>query len=180
MAHWQGFYDELASSRYGALLSYAMVLTGQRATAEDLVQEALVRVFSSPRRLSSASHAESYVRRSISSLYIDDARRASLFDRTARRMGWGNEPTSNAPAEPTDDLDAALRRLSPQVRTCVVLRYYEDLTAAQIAERLGLAEGTVKRYLHDASAGLREELAVNADPDGLESVVVVAHRGKAR
>ena len=180
MAQWQGFYDELASSRYGALLAYGMVLTGQRATAEDLVQEALVRVFSTPRRLVSAAHAESYVRRTISSLYIDDARRASLLDRTARRMGWGSEPVADAPAERTDEVDAALRHLSPQVRTCVVLRYYDDLTASQIAERLGLSVGTVKRYLHDASAGLRAELAVTADPDGVEGVAVVAHRGKAR
>ena len=179
MAHWQGFYDELASSRYGALLSYAMVLTGQRATAEDLVQEALVRVFSAPRRLTSAAHAESYVRRSISSLYIDDARRAKLFDRTARRMGWVSEPVTYAPPEPTDELDAALRLLSPQVRTCVVLRYYEDLTAGQIAERLGLAEGTVKRYLHNASAALRESFALDGDPDGAEHVAVVSRRGRA-
>jgi len=180
VAHWQGFYDELAHSRYAALLAYAMVLTGQRATAEDLVQEALVRVFSSPRRLSSAAHAESYVRRSISSLYIDDKRRASLFDRTARRMGWGAEQIATEPPEPADEVSAALQRLSPQVRTCVVLRYFEDLTAAQIADRLGLATGTVKRYLHDASAGLREQLGVEADPDGSNSVAVVAPKRKAR
>jgi RNA polymerase sigma-70 factor (ECF subfamily) len=180
VARWQGFYDELATTRYAAVLAYAMALTGQRATAEDLVQEALVKVFSSPRRLASAAHAESYVRRTVASLYVDDARRAALFDRTARRMGWGEEPKADAPPEPTDELEAALARLSPQVRTCVVLRFYEDLTAAQIADRLGLAVGTVKRYLHEASADLREDLGVDADPDGGDSIAVVSHAERRR
>lgn len=47
MARWQGFYDELAERRYPALLAYAIAVTGQRATAEDLVQEAMVRTSSS-------------------------------------------------------------------------------------------------------------------------------------
>jgi RNA polymerase sigma factor (sigma-70 family) len=180
VARWQGFYDELATTRYSAVLAYAMALTGQRATAEDLVQEALVKVFSSPRRLASAAHAESYVRRTIATLYVDDARRAALLDRTARRMGWGAEPLADAPREPADELEAALARLSPQVRTCVVLRFYEDLTAPQIAERLGIATGTVKRYLHEASAELRQELNVDADLDGSDSIAVVSHSERRR
>lgn len=180
MARWQGFYEELATTRYAAILAYAIALTGQRATAEDLVQEALVKVFSSPRRLASAAHAESYVRRTVASLYVDDARRAALFDRTARRMGWGGEAHADAPAEPADEVEAALARLSPQVRACVVLRYYEDLTAPQIADRLGLAVGTVKRYLHEASASLRDELSVEADPDGGDAVAVVTHKERRR
>jgi RNA polymerase sigma factor (sigma-70 family) len=178
VARWQGFYDELATTRYSAVLAYAMALTGQRATAEDLVQEALVKVFSTPRRLASA--AESYVRRAIATLYVDDARRAALFDRTARRMGWGEEPLADAPVEPADELEGALARLSPQVRTCVVLRFYEDLTAPQIAERLGIATGTVKRYLHEASAELRQELNVDADLDGSDSIAVVSHSERRR
>ena len=180
MARWQGFYEELANSRYAALLAYAIALTGQRATAEDVVQEALVRVFSSPRSLVSAGHAESYVRRAIASIYIDDGRRASLLDRTAKRLGWETDPVIDAPEPPDDEVAAALMQLSPQVRTCVVLRYYEDLTTTQIAERLGLSNGTVKRYLHEGSAMLRDGLGVEPDPDGGGTVDVVAHRERRR
>jgi RNA polymerase sigma-70 factor (ECF subfamily) len=180
VARWQGFYEELATTRYSALLAYAIALTGQRATAEDLVQEALVRVFSSPRSLASAGHAESYVRRAIASIYIDDARRATLLDRTAKRLGWQTDPVADAPDLPDDAVADALMRLSPQVRTCVVLRYYEDLTTAQIADRLGLANGTVKRYLHEGSAALRDGLGVDPDPDGGGVVNVVAHRERRR
>jgi RNA polymerase sigma-70 factor (ECF subfamily) len=46
------------------------------------------------------------------------------------------------------------------VRAAVVLRYFEDLTIPQVAEYMGLATGTVKRYLSDAAAALRDVLAV--------------------
>ncbi|WP_284329353.1 RNA polymerase sigma factor [Demequina litorisediminis] len=61
------------------------------------------------------------------------------------------------------DVRAALARLSPRERACIVLRFYDDLTVPAIAERLGLAEGTVKRYLSDASARLATELHTVAD-----------------
>lgn len=94
MARWQGFYDELAERRYPALLAYAMAFAGQRATAEDLVQEAMVRTFSSPRRLSSAQHAEHYVRRAIASVFVDDKRREQLFRRSAASRTCRREPRS--------------------------------------------------------------------------------------
>ena len=48
----------------------------------------------------------------------------------------------------------ALERLAPRERTCVVLKFYQDLTVAQIAETLDLSEGTVKRYLSDGQQKL--------------------------
>lgn len=50
---------------------------------------------------------------------------------------------------------AALARLSPRQRAVIVLRYYEDLTDAQVAAELGLSAGTVKRHGHDALNRLR-------------------------
>ena len=122
MARWQGFYDELAAERYPALLAYA-------------------------------AHAEHYVRRAIASVFIDDARREKLFRRTAHRLVRDDAAGDHAPE--TDARDAvaeALAALTPQVRVCVVLRYYDDLTVAQVADRLRLANGTVERYLRDAEA----------------------------
>ena len=48
--------------------------------------------------------------------------------------------------------------LAPRVRACVVLRYFEDLTVAEIADRLQLSDGTVKRYLSDGVHGLERVL----------------------
>ncbi len=177
MARWQGFYDELAERRYPALLAYAMAFTGQRATAEDLVQEAMVKVFSSPRRLPSAQHAEHYVRRAISSVFIDDKRREQLFRRSASRLADADvAPDRAARVDTRDAVTDALATLTPQVRACVVLRYYDDLTVAQIADRLGLALalGTVKRYLHDGAATMRDHLG--ADPDAERVEVSVTPR----
>ena len=164
MARWHGFYDELAEARYPSLLAYAIAFTGQRATAEDLVQEAMVKTFSSPRRLSSAQHAEHYVRRAIASVFVDDKRREQLFRRSAARLAYADvAPDGAGNVDNRDAVTDALATLTPQVRACAVLRYYDDLTVAQIADRLGLALGTVKRYLHDGAETLRGELG--ADPD---------------
>ena len=64
------------------------------------------------------------------------------------------------------DVRAALAALPPQERACVVLRFYDDLTVPQIAAQLRLAEGTVKRYLSDASGKLTRTLGEDVDaPD---------------
>jgi RNA polymerase sigma factor (sigma-70 family) len=54
---------------------------------------------------------------------------------------------------------AALSGLSPRQRACVVLRYYQDLPVAQVASALGVAEGTVKRYLSEAMTRLAARLS---------------------
>lgn len=161
MPRWQRLADELATTRYPALLGYAMAFTGQRATAEDLVQEALVRTFGRPRRLHDARHAEHYVRRVIASLFIDDRRRDALFARTASRLADADAvPDTAAAIDARDEVARALMDLTPQQRACVILRYYDDLTIAQVADRLGVAAGTVKRHLHDATARLRGSLGI--------------------
>lgn len=175
VARWQGFYDELATERYAALLSYAMAFTGQLATAEDLVQEALVRTFSSPRRLNSAQHAEHYVRRAIASIFIDETRRGSLFYRNSPRLAHAEAaPDATHGVDDRDAVGLALATLAPQVRACMVLRYYDDLTVPQIADRLGLAPGSVKRYLHDGADAMRTTLG--ADPDDERIGVLVTSR----
>ena len=58
------------------------------------------------------------------------------------------------------DVRRALQELAPRERACIVLRYFDDLTVPQIAASLGIAEGTVKRYLADASGKLARPLTV--------------------
>jgi RNA polymerase sigma-70 factor (ECF subfamily) len=64
-----------------------------------------------------------------------------------------------------DLLLTAMAGLSPQQRACVVLRYYQDLPLAQVASELGLAEGTVKRYLGEAMTRLAGRLSPAASGD---------------
>ena len=71
------------------------------------------------------------------------------------------------------DARAALRVLSPRQRACVVLRFYDDLTVADIAERLSISDGAVKRYLSEGVHHLNGLLGT-ADPVDQADVPVTA------
>jgi RNA polymerase sigma-70 factor (sigma-E family) len=140
--------ESLIATRGRALTGYAYLLCGNIHDAEDLVQDALVKTFSRRRAGLELDSAEAYVRRSILTVYLDGWRRRG---RWAVRLHLAAEPSStDGPETPTGDrvdVVAALRRLPPQQRACVVLRFYEDLTVHEIAQRLAVSEGAVKRYL---------------------------------
>ncbi len=161
----------LARERAGALFGYAYLLTGNRDAAADLVQEGLVRTFSRTRRGFMPDDAERYVRRAILSAYLDGARRAARWAKVRHLFGASDdEPVATSPeAEVAAAVDVrlALLRLSPTERAVAVLRYGEDLPLAEVAARLGLAEGSVKRYLFDARRKLEPLLGPLADDDGV-------------
>jgi len=120
------------------------------------------------------------MRRAIASIFIDDARRAKVFRRTAGRFAAGEVTADSADALASRDaVMAALGTLPPQVRACVLLRYYDDLSIAQISHSLKIAEGSVKRYLHDGAVTLRGILAADHDDASeLISVHAITHRGR--
>lgn len=152
--------EVLARDRGADLLAYATLITGgDRAAAQDLVQDAIVAVFGRMRTGFTPDVAEAYVRRAIVNGFIDAFRKRRGF--TARRhlVAVSDDGPAGAPdAAATLDLRAALRTLAPQERAAVVLRYYEDLTVPEIADRMNLAEGTVKRYLSNALDKLQDRL----------------------
>jgi RNA polymerase sigma-70 factor (sigma-E family) len=145
--------ERLLTERGRALTAYAYLLCGNVADAEDLVSDALVRTFTRRRAGLELRSAESYVRRSILTLYVDGWRKRN---RWASRWPVAAGPDSTeSPENHTADrmlVMTALRELSRQQRACIVLRYYEDRTVAEIADQLALSDGTVKRYL---SLGIR-------------------------
>lgn len=161
MAGWQPLLMDVMRRRSHTLIAYAGLYTGNTADAEDVVQEALIRTFSRGRHFENAAAAEAYVRRAIPSVFIDRGRAATSSRRAHTRA------VDRAPY--TIDIDAqvdvrrALAGLPPRERTCMVLRFFDDLTVPQIAARLGLSDGAVKRYLSDASKRIAKELAIEAD-----------------
>jgi RNA polymerase sigma factor (sigma-70 family) len=93
-------------------------------------------------------------------LFIDGARRRSRWDRAARLLSGAEVVADPAGQVVTRDVMlTALGDLSPRQRACVVLRYYQDLPVAQVASALGVAEGTVKRYLSEAMTRLAARLS---------------------
>ncbi|WNM24376.1 sigma-70 family RNA polymerase sigma factor [Demequina capsici] len=177
VAQWEPLLYEVMRERTPRLLAYARLLTRDDTEAEDVLQDALVRSFSRGRSFADVDHAEAYVRHAIPSVFVDRYRsrrsREAAQSRLARR--------SAAPADQGDraavlDVRAALADLPPRERACIVLRFYDDMTVPQIAHALHLAEGSVKRYLHDASARLAVVLGTVVEWDGGPSTVPVTVR----
>ena len=160
----------LLAERSRALTGYAYLLCGDVHDAEDLVQDALVKTFARRRAGLALDSAEAYVRRAILTLYLDGWR---------KRKRWsGRLPMAAEPAERAGHADAvgdridvvaALAALPRQQRACVVLRFYDDRTVAEIAETLGVGDGTVKRYLSLATHRL-EALLGPIPPHDVELV----------
>lgn len=162
MSHWSRALDDLVRQRGAALFGYAYVLTGDPDEADDLVQEALVRTFRSRRRVEHLDATHAYVKKAITTAFIDKGRRAAVRPRSAtgdlgdaRLASHAAIPDHAARVDQEADLHAAILALPPRERACVVLRYLEDLPVAAIGAELGIATGTVKRYLSDAVATLR-------------------------
>jgi RNA polymerase sigma-70 factor (ECF subfamily) len=133
------------------LVGYARLLTGDAAEAEDLVQEAIVRAWSRRRTGADIEQLDAYVRRTVVNAYLDRTRREIGWRERMRLIGPPPDvPSPEHAAVARTDVEHALDRLSPRERTCVVLRFYEDLTVPEIARRLDLSDGAVKRYLSDA------------------------------
>lgn len=180
MSAWSRTLDELMRDRGAALFGYAYVLTGDANDAEDLLQDALVRTFRSGRKVGDLTSAHSYVKRAMSSAFVDGHRRAQA--RPQRETGEAGDvdarPASAVAPDPAGsvaanlDLHSAILTLPPRERACVVLRYLEDLPVAAVASELGLAVGSVKRYLSDGVKRLRE---VCTDIDFTEPDTVPVH-----
>lgn len=156
---------EFVRDRGAALLKHATLLVGNRRGAEDLVQDALVKVFASRHgRIRDLDNLEAYVRRTVLTIFLDSYRKHRRWVKVRHLLTEPDPGPADDDVASSVDVAAALGTLSPRERACVVLRFYEDLTVPQIADELGLAQGTVKRYLSDATHALATVLGTPASP----------------
>jgi RNA polymerase sigma factor (sigma-70 family) len=162
---WQGVLATLVAERGDALTRYAWLICGNSDDAADLVQDALVKTFGRVRNGFTVRSAEAYVRRAILNAWLDRGRRSSRWRRIAHLTAVAETAESaDSASDSRIDLMAELKSLSPRERACVVLRYYEDLTVDDIAERLSISPGAVKRYLSDGLAKLAIALTDQSPP----------------
>lgn len=159
-AAWEQVVARLVAERGDALLRYAYIISGSQDDAADLVQDALVKTFGRLRNGLSVQSAEAYVRRAILNTHLDGGRRSQRWRRILHLAAAPEHHVS--PSDSSDariDLHGELARLTPRERACLVLRYYDDLTVADIATTLEISSGTVKRYLSDGLAKMSVALA---------------------
>ena len=163
-AAWENVVTALVAERGDALTRYAYLISGSRDDAADLVQDALVKTFGRLRNGFTVRSAEAYVRRAILNTYIDGGRRTSRWRKISHLTATPEMVESPAPAsESRIDLGGELMKLAPRERACLVLRYYEDLKVADIAETLDISAGAVKRYLSDGLAKLSTSMGQAGD-----------------
>lgn len=153
-------FSVFVRSRMGALLTYAHVLTGDRATAEDVVQTALVRTALAWQRIRQQGNPEGYVRRAILNTWLNTRRGPGRLEDVVADVPEPPGPAGHADDDVVerDAMWRALRSLPPGQRAVLVLRYYEGLSEAEIAATLRVRPGTVKSQTAKGMAKLRELL----------------------
>ena len=150
----QAGFTAFVRARSAALGRTALLLTGDRQLAEDLLQEALARTAARWEKVVAGGDPEPYVRRVLYTCAVDGWRRR----RVREVFGGVADSTALDGSEAVDRrvvLQAALARLTPRQRAVLVLRFYEDATEVQTAELLDCSVSTVKSQTRHALGRLR-------------------------
>ncbi|MFC3690514.1 SigE family RNA polymerase sigma factor [Aquipuribacter hungaricus] len=149
-----GDFRQYVVQRQRSLLRLAWLLTGDWATAEDLVQTALVAVWPRWRRLGGGDQAHAYVRRVLVTTSRDWRARRWTGEQPVDQLP---ETTTSAQDDPDDRLVlvAALQALPPRQRAVIVLRFFDDASEQATADALRCSVGTVKSQTSKALTALR-------------------------
>jgi RNA polymerase sigma-70 factor (sigma-E family) len=152
-------FEEFARTRLPAVLAFATVLSGQRATAEDLAQEVLIKAHAKWDTIGQLDRPEMYVRKMVLNEFLSWRRRSwRLIPVGDSSLADAREPDPAFGYAEHAAMLAEIARLPRRQRAVLVLRYYEDRSDAEIAELLGCAPGSVRAYASRGLAALRVEM----------------------
>jgi RNA polymerase sigma-70 factor (sigma-E family) len=151
-------YTEYVTARLPTLRRVALALVGNAHRADDLVQEAIVKLYVHWRRASRARDLDAYCRQILVRTFLDE-----------RRSRWASvqlrhESPEHRPATGTGDpadavtVRAALAQLPPKQRAVLVLRFLADLSVDDVADLVGCSAGTVKSQTFHGLAAMRRTL----------------------
>lgn len=154
-------FDGFVAARSRSLLRSAFLLTGDWATAQDLVQTALVKTWQRWDRLERQDAPEAYVVRVMTSTFLSWRRRRWHGEHAVALLPDVSLQDHADQAALRDDVARALRCLPPRQRAVIVLRFLLDLSESQTAAALGCAPGTVKSQTSKALATLRASTALS-------------------
>lgn len=148
---WPTEFVQLYRSQYAPMVRLAYLLTGSRSLAEELVQDAFLRVRP---HLDRVHGLEGYLRTTVVNSCANQRRRAAL----ERRYSQSPEFAPQEMADPTDEVGDVLARLPCRQRSVLVMRYYLGLSELEIARELGCRPGTVKSLAHRGLLEMRRLL----------------------
>lgn len=160
-------FDEFAVARLPSALRFATVLTGDPATAEDIVQEVMIRVHERWTAIGQLDRPDLYLRKMIVNEFLSSRRRNWRLIPSGRSADLDTRVTPDHAAVLADraELIAELGKLPARQRAVIVLRFYEGLPNASIAELLGTSAVTVRGYAFRALTTLRIGLSPTPDHD---------------
>ncbi|GGO42584.1 RNA polymerase sigma factor [Streptomyces lasiicapitis] len=148
---------ETYRAHYRSLLGLAALLLDDTASCEDVVQEAFIRVHSARKRVRDPEKTLAYLRQTVVNLSRSALRRRilglKLLTKPMPDMASAEEGAYDLLER--DELMKAMRGLQRRQREVLVLRYFADMTEAQVAETLGISLGSVKAYGSRGIAALR-------------------------
>ena len=159
-------FEQWLRAREGSLHRTARLLTHDPHAAQDLVQATLAKMYLAWDRLQDQERVDAYARRILVNEHRSTWRRAWK----QREVMTETLPDAGQSSPEYDGQGDAVWRfvcsLPPKQRTVIVLRYYEQLTEAEVADLMGISIGTVKSQAHRALASLRERVTDHPEIDG--------------
>ncbi len=161
----------LFDAHYASLCRLATLLLGDAGQAEEAVQEAFLRTFVGWRRLRQPDRAGAYVRAAVVNQCRSRGRRRATEQRSNRTVFAAAEGECTSNLERSGETLAvldAVRALPERQREAVVLRYYADLSEADVARAMQCSVGTIKSQLAKARASLSERLGEAGRPESVQ------------
>jgi RNA polymerase sigma-70 factor (sigma-E family) len=152
--------SDLYRAEYRNLVRLATLLGGAQDAAEEIVQDAFVKLDQSWDRVADPAARPAYLRTIVLNLARSGHRRKQVADRHRPLPSPDVAPAEHHAviAEDQREVVEAIRALPERQKQCMVLRFYEDMTEVQIAEALGISQGSVKTHLHRAMQTLSARL----------------------
>lgn len=155
---------ELYATHYRSLVRLAALLVRDTGIAEEVVQDSFVAMHGAWRRLRDSEKALSYLRQSVVNRSRSVLRHRTVVERNAPKTA-PDEPSAEHGAIALLERSAviaALRTLPPRQREALVLRFYADMSEAQIADAMCISKGAVKSHTARAMQALRTVLERDA------------------
>lgn len=163
-------FRDYVLTRSTALLRMAIMLTGNRADAEDLLQAALVKTYRSWGKINDRAALDAYVRRAMVNTHISWWRRRRVDEYPTDELPDQVVADHARESDMAEVVRRALDRLPQRMRAAVMLRYFEDMTEPEIAATLGISLGTVKSTVSRAVARLRIDAELGKDSGALSAI----------